>query len=383
MKIIHVSPSIDRNSGGVGEVIRHLRHAQQNAGEDARIVTLAQSASPGHENLPQLTRLASVGASAIGFSPLLIETLTRAAPDIIHSHGLWMYPSYAAFRSATQLGIPEVISPHGMLDAWALRNAAWKKRIVRWLFESRHLSSAACLHALCEPELAAIRDLGLTNPVCIIPNGVDTAFSNRPFAPKHPKTLLYLGRIHPKKGLTSLIQAWGLAADHARAHNWTLRIVGWDQSGYQEQLQSVVARLAIDDLVDFAGPLYDEDKHRAMRESTAFILPSHSEGLPMTVLEAWANSLPCLLTPACNLPIGYDAGAAFEITTEPTALAGQLKHLFSTSPETLKQMGQAGLTLARDEFGWGRIARQFIDVYAWLRNTAPRPDCVDLHRING
>ena len=120
------------------------------------------------------TFTACCGPRAFGYAPELSRALDAARLDLVHTHGLWMYPSVAAaWRWATRWKRPLVVSPHGMLEPWAVRNSAWKKRIAGWLFENRHLRRAACLHALNDAEYEAIRAYGLTNPVAVIPNGVD------------------------------------------------------------------------------------------------------------------------------------------------------------------------------------------------------------------
>ncbi len=139
-----------------------------------------------------------------------------------------------------------------------MRNAKWKKRIAALLYENEHLRRAACLRALSEAEAESIRAYGLRNPICVIPNGVDlpeqpdrsgTKADSRPFGElaKDRKILLYLGRLHPKKNLVNLIHAWKQIAD---AHcsikdSWLLAIAGWDQAGYERELNKQVRELRI------------------------------------------------------------------------------------------------------------------------------------------
>lgn len=126
--------------------------------------------------------------------------------SLLHIHGLWMYPSVACMQWSRGKR-PYLVSPHGMLDGWALRNSAWKKILAARLYENRHLRGAACLNALNESEAASIRAYGLRNPVCIVPNGVDLP-DQRPTLGGGEKVCLFLGRLHPKKGLPALLSAW-------------------------------------------------------------------------------------------------------------------------------------------------------------------------------
>jgi poly(glycerol-phosphate) alpha-glucosyltransferase len=276
------------------------------------------------------------------------------------------------------------VSPRGTLDPWALANSAWKKRLAGWLYENRHLRGAACLHALCEAEAAAIRAHGLHNPVCVIPNGVDLPGSTTGPRPgwegdrvlgRH--VLLYLGRLHPKKNLISLLEAWAAAQRSASGgREWRLVVAGWDQGGYEERLRWAATELEVEESVHFAGPQFGEEKHATLCRADAFILPSLSEGLPVAVLEAWAYGLPVVMTPECNLTEGFQASAAIRIGTDAESLARGLAELFEMGESQLREMGKRGRRLVEERFSWPKIARQMKEVYEWVLGGGPRPECV-------
>jgi poly(glycerol-phosphate) alpha-glucosyltransferase len=305
--------------------------------------------------------------------------------DLVHTHGLWAFPSVAALRWAAQWRKPLVVSPHGMLDPWAVRHSAWKKRIAGWLFESRHLRGAACLHALNDAEYHAIRAFGLANPVAIIPNGVDLPEPEA--SPARPvwvagvgnrRTLLYLGRLHPKKGLTNLLHAWARVQREATAvaRSWCLVIAGWDQGGHETELQRLVETVQLGDTVLFVGPQFDAQKTATLSWADAFILPSLSEGLPMAVLEAWAHRLPVLMTRQCKLPEGFAAGAAMEIAPDADEMARTLAAFLNLPEQVRVAMGERGRQLVKERFAWDDIASQMVDVYRWLAAGGERPTCV-------
>ena len=161
---------------------------------------------------------AVAGPRSFGYARPMGSALRRFQPEIQHIHGIWMYYSLVNYRYHCREHKPYIISPHGMLDSWALANSAWKKRLVGWVFEKKHLARASCLHALCTPELIAIRNFGLTNPVCIIPNGIDLPERQGYVAPWEEeiagkKILLYLGRLAPEKRFGE--PAARLAAGHS------------------------------------------------------------------------------------------------------------------------------------------------------------------------
>src|SRR6185503_10078115 len=178
----------------------------------------------------------SRGPRAYGFAPELAGALDDEKPDLAHVHGIWTYPTVAAQRWAGRHSRPYLVTIHGMLEPWALRNARWKKALAGALFENAALRRATCLHVNTEAELRSVRAYGLRNPICVIPNGVDLPEASiAPLAPwakrvdADAKVLLYLGRLHPKKGLPHLLSAWAAIRKSACAEGWHLAIAGWDQ----------------------------------------------------------------------------------------------------------------------------------------------------------
>jgi poly(glycerol-phosphate) alpha-glucosyltransferase len=269
-----------------------------------------------------------------------------------------------------------------MLDQWALKNSAWKKRLALALFERQNLNDAACLHALTLDELAGFRAFGLQNPIAVIPNGVDAA-SNGPPLPRSVlltgdprRIVLFLGRIHPKKGLSETLEAWSRAIvlRPALRESWALVVAGWDDGSWLEGLRRQAGALGLEGDVKFVGPVNGPAKTSMLHHAEAFILASHSEGLPMSVLEAWAHGVPVLMTRACNLPEGFAAGAAVEITVEPEAMAATLVEALES--EALTAMGAAGRLLVAEHFSWTAVGRSMKAVYDWLAGRGPRPACV-------
>jgi poly(glycerol-phosphate) alpha-glucosyltransferase len=307
----------------------------------------------------------------------------KADLDVLHLHGLWMHPSAASLAYTRRTHRPHMISPHGMLDPWALRNSGWKKRLVSMLFETENLKTAACLHALNAAESAAIRECGFTAPICVIPNGVELlpADAEPPPLPwwtksaPQAKTLLYLGRLHPKKGLPKLLIAWSRLAPAIR-DGWRLLVAGWDESGHQTTLRRLAAALNIEASVTFPGPLFGQDKKAAFFHSDAFILPSLSEGQPVVVLEAWSHGKPVLMTPQCNLPEGFEAGAAVRIEPEEESIREAIGALIAMDDAGREQIGARGLALVQARFSWPVVAAEMAAVYRWLSEAGPMPASV-------
>jgi poly(glycerol-phosphate) alpha-glucosyltransferase len=417
MKTVSLAGSVSRCAGGLFESVRRLDQELINPsgtlngrngekikpGVDDPIHVMAiglrdeftEIDIPAWHPVP-VRALAIRGPKCLGYAAGLCRVLKAENPDLVHVHGLWQYSSLAALQWHRKSCKPYIVSPHGMLDPWALGNSAWKKRLAWFAYERSHLRRAGCIRALCQSEAAAIKACGLGNPICVIPNGIDLPDDKKGAcedAPGHgieqcmPGTqnvLLYLGRIHPKKGLTMLLRAW---AELQRPHDWVLVIAGWDQAGHEAELKCLAGDLGIDwaelrrepsarASLFFAGPQFGVAKRNWFRRCDAVILPSLSEGLPMVVLEAWAYSKPVLMTPQCNLPEGMTAGAAIPIEPSVEAIAAGLHKLFRTDEATRKSIGACGRELVKRKFAWPKIVADLKAVYRWLGGNSARPDCV-------
>jgi poly(glycerol-phosphate) alpha-glucosyltransferase len=332
---------------------------------------------------PLETRVFRPLVRSLGYAPGLTKALREADLDIVLLHGLWKFTSAAALQWHRRSGRPFIVHPHGMLDPWALRNSGWKKRVASLFYENATLRSAACIRALCESEAQSIRDYGLMNPICVIPNGIDLPNLGTPpnseFRIPNSEgrnVLLYLGRLHPKKNLGPLLRAWATAqSEVSAARNWLLAIAGWDEGGYEATLRAAAAELQLSSVV-FLGPLFGEDKAAALRRIDAFILPSLSEGLPMVVLEAWAYAKPVLMTAACNLPEGFRARAALQIGTAAEEMLPGLQQMTGMEPEQRTAMGRNGRDLVAQNFSWEKIGKEMRRVCQWVVHGGEAPASV-------
>jgi glycosyltransferase involved in cell wall biosynthesis len=416
MRVGFLVSSVSRKAGGLFQSVRGLAKAVASANANVRVFGISdeQSAVDLQEWQPLSVRTFRPQMRAWGYSNELVPAMLGGDLDVLSVHGLWKYCSVGSRRWRRQTGRPYVVHPHGMLEPWALGNAKWKKRIAALLYENEHLRRAACLRALSEAEAESIRAYGLRNPICVIPNGVDlpelgddaalnapsavasavlsgapgyaqrigspgtahaTATGLRTFG-QGQKILLYLGRLHPKKNVASLIRAWNdtFNSQRSSSDSWVLAIAGWDQGGYENELKRIAARPSI----VFLGPQFGAEKRECYRACNAFILPSLSEGLPMTVLEAWAHAKPVLITPECHLSEGFSAEAALRIGSTPEAIADGLRKLIEMSDDDRIAMGARGRDLVTKNFSWPRIGEQMRAVYEWVLGGGVPPETVRL-----
>ena len=257
-----------------------------------------------------------------------------------------------------------VVSPRGMLEPWALRRSRGKKSDCLATAGLRpSLSRAAVIHALCDEEAESIRNVVPNVPIAVVPNGVDLPGELSASRGLRQREILFLGRIHPKKGISLLLEAWASVVA-MRVRDWRLIIAGWDDGGHAEALKSAAARLGLGDSVIFSGPAFGEQKERLFRSAAAFILPSFSEGLPMAVLEAWSYGLPVLMTDACHLPEGFAANAAIRIDPTPESIATALLQLMSGMSDAEREaMGARGRLLVEKRFSWNYIGAEMCKIY--------------------
>lgn len=379
-----LTPHVSRRAGGLMGCVLNLSRSLEKE-HDARIEVLGVDDEFAAEDRglwgSLRVHLAPSKFPGFRYAPELFRDLLRIKPDLVHSHGLWTYLSVATQRWSMQRASKGryIVSPHGMLDPWALQNSAWKKRLAFLLFERRHLEGAACLHAGNQAEATAIRNFGLNNPICVIPNGVEIndatgQLMEPPWEDEFVdgrSVLLYLGRLHQKKGLPTFLRAWQNSI--SKDSNWVLLLAGWDQASHRGELEKLVDQLGLSKSVQFLGPLFGSRREAAYHHADAFVLPSLSEGQPLAVLEAWSHALPVLMTGECNLVEGFDAGAAIRMDPTIESESQALEALFSLSDIALREMGGRGRNLVTRDFSWSQSASEMFAVYQWLLGNGPMP----------
>jgi glycosyltransferase involved in cell wall biosynthesis len=261
---------------------------------------------------------------------------------------------------AASLGIPRLVSMRGMLEPWAMQHKRWKKRMAWHLYQRRDLASAQYHHATSAKESSGVQRLRLGVPVGVIPNGVDL-----PLRDHHgglSRAALFLGRLYPVKGLPMLVEAWA----RVRPQGWTLRIAGPDEAGHRAHLEKSVSAAGLGAEITFLGPLEGAAKSEAFSEAQLFVLPSHSESFGMAVGEALAHGLPVLTTTAVPWPLLPVRGCGWQVAPTVEGIAEGLSGATSLTPAALAAMGANGRELVAAEFGWERVAAQFLQLYGEL-----------------
>jgi glycosyltransferase involved in cell wall biosynthesis len=371
MHIIHVIPGIEEEASGPSYSVPALNRALNRAGVASRLLATGAprtDAAAGLRIFPRRHFPSRLGRSPEMYRWLRNEVASKAVA-IVHDHSIWMmpnvYPGWVTLGGKAQL----VVSPRGTLSEWALGRSRAVKLVFWAALQKRAIAHAALFHATAESECLDIRRLGFRQPIALVPNGVDIpeiAAAHRGDA----RTLLFLGRVHPKKGVDLLLEAWTrLQAAHP---SWTLRIVGPGEAGYLRKLGGLAASLGAE-RVTFAGPLYGRDKNEAYRSADLFVLPTHSENFGMAVAEALAAGCPVVTTrgaPWSGL-VAHGAGWWVDIGVEPLRTA--LEEAMVKEPHALTEMGARGRAWMERQFSWERIAAQMLESYRWIREGGARP----------
>ncbi len=373
---------LDPRYGGLSAAVPRLGLSVAGAGYE---VSLAAFCAPGEKFRPD-----GYTETQVSFWPSARRQWMKSASlrsdfarvvqaaDGIHVHGLWEVSTAIASRRARREGRPYVLSAHGMLEPWALANKGWKKKVYAGLLEKAHVRGAACLHALTEAEAEQYRHFGAHGPIAVVPNAVDIPAerSPEPFWEAFPhvrgrRVVLFLGRLHPKKGLDLLADAWlRVARDHPEA---VLVLAGPDSEGTQARLSRRLGSEVDAGNAIFAGMLNERMKWSALAGAECFVLPSFSEGLSMSVLEAMGAGVPVLVTDACHMPEVSEREAGWEIDAAVEPLAEALDGVLKRTPEANRATGERGARLIASRYSPAGVAERMRQVYDFaLTGQQPR-----------
>lgn len=390
MRIVHIISSIDPVHGGPQGGCIRLAAAQSNQGHDVHIVSyggpdIQKRAFKAADTVPHF---ASINWHLLADPDMKERILClqgrkqlRAildAASFVHVHGVWEPLLKVAAKIAHGKGIPYCVQPHGMLDVWSMKQKAFKKRIALLLGYRAMLNNAKFILALNTDEAQLLKPLELASPNLIIPNGVFLEeFEELPshgfFKERFPlignkRVILFLSRLHTKKGLDVLATAF---ARIAGSYPDVDLVVAGPDGGARDAFINLVGQLRLNDRVHLVGGLYGKDKLRAMVDATCFCLPSRQEGFSVAILEALACGLPVVISDACHFPEVRSARAGAVVTLAPDDVASGLRDILSDAGMA-HAMGRNGQQLVRDQYTWPQIAASTINGYMGsIRPTLP------------
>jgi glycosyltransferase involved in cell wall biosynthesis len=378
LRVIHTIASTEQEASGPSYSVPRLATEQARFGHHVELITTGAGGVERidgyrHSRFPQdLARVPVVRSMVLSSATqaALREAARRA--DIIHNHGLWLMPNVYCAQAAKAAGLPLVMAPRGMLGPGALQFSRWKKRLFWLLLQRRAAESVACWHATSEKEYEDIRGFGLRQPVAIVENGIDL-----PPPPEHAespeKRVLYLGRVHPKKGIENLVAAWSKL--EPQFPEWSLDIAGPDEGGHGATLRAQARKFQCR-RIGFLGPVLGEEKFALYRRAGLFVLPTRDENFGMTVAEALSVGTPVICTKGAPWSGLGENGCGWWIDHGVEPLAEALRIAMSLPPERRQEMGAGGREWMGRDFSWSSIARRMAELYGWLAGAGDRPTFV-------
>ena len=381
MNILIITPYISSSYGGISKIV--IEFIQEISKLGIKVDLITTNADPFHKlNVPLNTWITKENYRVQYFScwhrnDLIISYYMIkwlffhiTDYDIIHSNTIFS-PLISTSNWICQLRkIPYLITPHGMLEPWALSYKGWKKRLYFALIEKPSLQKSRTIQVNSSSEENSIKSLGIKSPIVIIPNGVHRQeFENLPdpdlFYQQFPHTrnktlILFLGRIDPKKGLDLLAPAF--AKVYNQFPQTHLIVAGPDSIGFLPTAKSYFTQAGCLEAVTFTGMLTGELKLATLAAANIYIAPSYSEGFSMSVLEGMATGLPCVITTGCNFPEAGIADAAKIVNTNHKDISDALIELLQDA-DGAKKMGDRARQFILDNYTWDKIALKMISVY--------------------
>ena len=375
MRILQCVGDIDPALGGSVEAARQLSHALGHLGHRPELVTLRPPREEWSAAWSGAVHCAGPASTRYLYSPRFADWVSAHGSnyDAIVIHGLWRYTSVGAWRGLYGRGIPYFVFAHGMLDPYFRHAYPWKhaQKKICWLAaESRVVRDAQGVLFTCEEERLRARatfrpyqcrervvGLGIARPTG------DSAKQRQAFLDAYPRLcgtriILFLGRIHPKKGCDLLIEAFARVAH--RDPLLQLVIAGPDECGWQTDLVRLAAKMGVGPRVTFAGPLYGELKWGALHSAEVLALPSHAENFGLSVVEALACGVPALISNEVNIWREIDAdGAGLVANADSNGTAGLLDRWLDLPVGARQQMREHALRSFAKRFELEHFAREF------------------------
>lgn len=359
MKVIHYIPSIDRASGGTTAYMQLLTkelgglvelHVVSHTSENPVLMDNCEVYfMPEIRNFMEIKRQWRI-------------LLTQLQPDVVHVNCCWM-PACAFIQKWAQiLGYKVVLTPHGMLEPWIMARHYWLKKVpALLLYQKAAVVKADMLHATAESEKENLLKLGYNDRIKIIANGIDVENIKMKPSWKRNKEILFLSRVHVKKGIHFLLEA--VAQLKEQFEEYVIRIAGEGDATYIEELKQLAARLDISQLIIFEGGVYGNRKWELFRQADLFILPTHSENFGIVVAEALASGTPVITTMGTpwNELESQHCGWWTEIGTEATVQA--LRNFLFLTEDELQVMGHNGRKLVEEKYSIHKVAEEFVKMY--------------------
>lgn len=378
---LHIVANAASNAGGEG--VAAMRYAQVIASNGSTVTLISKNMM---ESPVKKGNAKFVHAHAPIRRNLLVELYVQYCfirqlseqkkIDLIHLHGMWSPFLAVAALVAHRRKIPLLISPHGCLEPWALKHKRFKKHLALKTYQGMVLRSATMFVATAEQELVSIRKLRFKQPVAIVPNGVDIETVPDRTEPSEIKTLLFLSRVHPVKGILDLVNAWA----EVRRSDWKIVIAGGDEDGYRAKVEALIRHKGLESDFEFSGFVDGAKKQACFERATIFILPTYSENFGIAIAEALANELPVITTTGAPWSDLVKHQCGWWVQPGVKGISGALALAMECDTDELREMGKRGRKLVMDKYTWEKVGVTAFEVSSWLLNQSqPKPPSVKIY----
>jgi glycosyltransferase involved in cell wall biosynthesis len=357
MKVLHITNSIDKSTGGPA------RSVPQTCVELAKLGVTIELVTQKSSDMVKLTERANLTVRFFSIWRLFLygSKLSANDVDLIHLQHIWnpyiQVMAYWAYRKK----IPYIITPRGMLEPWIMAHNPWKKKIALFLYQKRAIQRAIHIHATAEMEASNIKKLGFNNPISVIPNGIDFSDIKEKKGNYGTCKMVFLSRIHPKKGIELLLETWR----NTDTNGWTLEIAGNGDANYIQNLSQSAKDLKN---VRFVGAQYGEDKWDFLRSADVMVLPSYSENFGIVVAEALATGIPVITTKGTPWEDLETYNCGWWIDLSITNLEKAIVNAFHTPVDVLENMGNQGRKLVADKYEIKAVANKINGLYKKILN---------------
>ena len=376
LAVVHTIARLARAEGGPARSVAALCRSLSDEGATIEIVTGEAELDPGVPARASgvARRWGRIQPRPRAFARLLEARLAATGAALVHDHGIWLASNRAAARAAARSSVARIVSPRGMLSEWSLAHRGRRKTMAWRAYQKRDLETADALHATSDLEAEEIRAAGIGVPVAVLPNGVDLPpiAGRDPGAPGRTRRFLFLSRIHPKKGLETLVEAWGAA----RLAGWELVIAGPDERGHRAEIERRARDVGAGAAIRFRGAVPDAEKWDLYGTADVFVLPTSSENFGAVVAEALASAVPVITTRAAPWSSLAERGCGWWTEAGVEPLTAAIREAAGLPDDRRREMGARGRRLVAERFAWPAIARRMLEVYRWLAGAGPAPDCV-------